>query len=123
MSVVLITEPFSGGGSGSGTVTSVNVVGGTTGLTTGGGPVTTDGVITLGGVLNIANGGTGQTTATASINALLPSQASNSGKFLTTNGTVISWATVTGGGGSPNLDGGTPTSNYGGITAIDGGSP
>ena len=28
-----------------------------------------------------------------------------------------------GGGGSPNLDGGTPTSNYGGITAIDGGTP
>jgi hypothetical protein len=123
MSVVLITEPFSGGGSGSGTVTSVNVVGGTTGLTTGGGPVTTEGVITLGGVLNIANGGTGQTTATAAINALLPSQAANSGKFLTTNGTTVSWVTVSGGGGSPNLDGGTPTSNYGGITAIDGGSP
>ena len=28
-----------------------------------------------------------------------------------------------GSGGSSNLDGGTPTSNYGGITAIDGGSP
>ena len=62
MSVVLITEPFSGGGSGSGTVTSVDVVGGTTGLTTGGGPVTTAGVITLGGVLNVANGGTGTAT-------------------------------------------------------------
>jgi hypothetical protein len=123
MSVVLITEPFSGGSGGSGTVTSVDVVGGTTGLTTGGGPVTTAGVITLGGELNIANGGTGQSTATAAINALLPSQASNSGKFLTTNGTIVSWATVSGGGGSPNLDGGTPTSNYGGITAIDGGSP
>jgi hypothetical protein len=59
MSVVLLTEPFSGGGSGSGTVTSVDVSGGTTGLTTSGGPVTTAGVITLGGILGTANGGTG----------------------------------------------------------------
>ena len=62
MSVVLLTEPFSGGGSGSGTVTSVDVVGGTTGLTTSGGPVTTAGVITLAGILNVANGGTGTAT-------------------------------------------------------------
>ena len=27
------------------------------------------------------------------------------------------------GGGSPNLDGGRPDSNFGGITAIEGGSP
>jgi len=62
MSVVLLTEPFSGGGGGSGTVTSVDVVGGTTGLTTSGGPVTTAGVITLGGILGPANGGTGTAT-------------------------------------------------------------
>jgi hypothetical protein len=64
VSVVLLTEPFSGGGGGggSGTVTSVDVVGGTTGLTTGGGPVTTAGVITLGGILNAASGGTGTAT-------------------------------------------------------------
>jgi hypothetical protein len=98
MSVVLLTEPFSGGGSGSGTVTSVDVVGGTTGLTTSGGPVTTAGVITLGGTLSVGSGGTGQTTATAAINALLPSQTSNSGKYLTTNGTTASWATVSGTG-------------------------
>jgi hypothetical protein len=59
MSVVLLTEPFSGGGGGSGTVTSVDVSGGTTGLTTSGGPVTTAGVITLAGILGTANGGTG----------------------------------------------------------------
>ena len=29
----------------------------------------------------------------------------------------------TGGGGGGNLDGGIPSSNYGGITAIDGGTP
>lgn len=42
-----------------GNVTSVNVSGGTTGLTTSGGPITTAGTITLGGTLNAANGGTG----------------------------------------------------------------
>lgn len=52
-----------GGGGGSGTVTSVNVTGGTTGLTTTGGPITTTGDIVLGGTLNVANGGTGSTTA------------------------------------------------------------
>lgn len=42
----------------------------------------------------IANGGTGQTTATAAFDALAPSQTSNSGKYLTTNGTTTSWGTV-----------------------------
>ena len=45
-----------------GTVTSVDVSGGTTGLTTSGGPVTTSGTITLAGTLAVANGGTGQTS-------------------------------------------------------------
>jgi hypothetical protein len=200
MSVVLLTEPFSGGGSGSGTVTSVDVVGGTTGLTTSGGPVTTAGVITLAGILNVANGGTGTATpalvagTNVTITGTWPNQtinASGGGSGTVTsvsitsanglagtvtnptttpaislsttvtgllkgNGTAISAATAGtdyqspitltttgtsgaatfvgntlnipqysggGGGGSPNLDGGTPTSNYGGITAIDGGTP
>jgi hypothetical protein len=45
-----------------GTVTSVDVSGGTTGLTATGGPLTTSGTITLGGTLAVANGGTGATT-------------------------------------------------------------
>jgi hypothetical protein len=45
-----------------GTVTSVDVSGGTTGLTTSGGPVTSSGTITLAGTLAVANGGTGATT-------------------------------------------------------------
>lgn len=49
---------------GGGTVTSVDVSGGTTGLTTSGGPVTSSGTITLAGTLNVANGGTGATTLT-----------------------------------------------------------
>jgi hypothetical protein len=48
---------------GSGTVTSVDVSGGTTGLSFTGGPVTTSGTITLSGTLDVDNGGTGATTA------------------------------------------------------------
>jgi hypothetical protein len=51
-------------------------------------------VVTLANALPIASGGTGQTTAGAAINALLPSQSGNSGRFLTTNGTNPSWANV-----------------------------
>ena len=46
------------------------------------------------GTVAIANGGTGQTTATLGFNALAPSQTSNSGKYLTTDGTNTSWASV-----------------------------
>ena len=61
------------GGGGGGTVTSVNVSGGTTGLTASGGPVTTSGTITLGGALNVSNGGTGAANATnARINLDVP---------------------------------------------------
>ena len=63
-----ITIASSGGGTG--TVTSVAVSGGTTGLTTSGGPVTSSGTITLSGTLAIANGGTGATTASAALTAL-----------------------------------------------------
>ena len=49
---------------GTGTVTSVAVSGGTTGLTTSGGPITSSGTITLAGTLAAANGGTGTTTLT-----------------------------------------------------------
>ena len=50
---------------GTGTVTSVGVSGGTTGLTTSGSPVTSSGTITLAGTLITSNGGTGLTTYTA----------------------------------------------------------
>lgn len=45
--------------SASATVSSVQVSGGTTGLTTSGGPITTSGIITFAGTLIAANGGTG----------------------------------------------------------------
>ena len=43
------------------------------------------------GTLPIANGGTGQTTANAAFNALAPSQATASGKYLKSDGTNTSW--------------------------------
>ena len=52
-----------GAGVGTGTVTSVALSGGTTGLTVSGSPITTSGTITLAGTLAITNGGTGATTA------------------------------------------------------------
>jgi hypothetical protein len=55
---------LSGRPDGAGTVTSVDVSGGTTGLTTSGGPVTSSGTITLAGTLAVANGGTGASTLT-----------------------------------------------------------
>jgi len=80
--------------SAAGSVSSVDVSGGTTGLYTTGGPVTSSGVITLNGTLNIANGGTGQTSATQAFNALAPMQSGNSGKFLYTDGTNTSWVSA-----------------------------
>lgn len=60
-----------------GSVTSVALSGGTTGLTVTGSPITTSGTITLGGTLAVANGGTGSTTASAAATALGLGTASN----------------------------------------------
>jgi hypothetical protein len=50
-----------------------------------------------GTAIAIANGGTGATTAMTAATALLPNQASNSGKYLTTDGSgTLSWGTVSG---------------------------
>lgn len=48
------------------------------------------------GVVAIANGGTGAATQVGAVNAILPSQTGNAGKYLTTNGTDVSWATSDG---------------------------
>ena len=55
----------------------------------------------------ILDGGTGASTATSAINNLLPSQGSNGGKYLTTDGSNVSWATVSAGGGSGTVGSGT----------------
>jgi len=56
----------------------------------------------LSATLAIASGGTGQTTANTAFNALAPSQTSNSGKYLTTDGSNTSWATVVSGASISN---------------------
>ena len=53
-----------------GTVVSVDVAGGTTGLTFSGGPVTDSGTITMAGTLAITNGGTGASDQSGARNAL-----------------------------------------------------
>ena len=109
---------------GTGSVTSVAVSGGTTGLTTSGGPVTTSGTITLAGTLAIANGGTNSTaTPTAGTipygtgTALAYSAAGTSGQVLTSGGAgAPTWTTVTGTGTvtSVNVSGGTTGLTYSG---------
>lgn len=78
----------------SGTVTSVGVSGGTTGLTTSGGPVTGSGTITLGGTLDIDNGGTGATTAAAAITNLAGS--ATNGQYLRGDGSNVVMSTIQG---------------------------
>jgi hypothetical protein len=81
-------------GSGSGTVSSIGMTVPAF-LSVSPSPITTSGTfaVTLSGTaLPIANGGTGQTTANAAINALVPDQTANGGKLLTTDGTNTSWA-------------------------------
>jgi hypothetical protein len=74
-------------------------------------------------------GGTSQTvldtldSLQTQINNLIPSQTGNSGKYLTTNGTTLSWASIAGGGlsyqgtwnastNTPTLASGTGTNGY-----------
>jgi hypothetical protein len=72
-----------------GTVSSVAVSGGTTGLTTSGGPITTTGTITLAGTLSTANGGTNLTSFTSG------------GAVYATSSSVLATGTL------PNTAGGT----------------
>jgi hypothetical protein len=53
---------------------------------------------TLTGTVPVANGGTGASTANDGLNALLPSQTSNNGKVLTTDGTNATWVASSGSG-------------------------
>ena len=92
---------------------------GTTGLTPN---TATTGAVSLAGTLAIGNGGTGQTTANTAFNALAPSQTSNSGKYLTTDGSNTSWATVVSGASISN-DTTTSTNLYPLFAATTSGVP
>ena len=76
-----------------------------TGATAGGGttytgtsPINVTGSVISLNTVPIANGGTNATTANAAFNNLVPTQISNTGKYLTTDGTNTSWSTVAAGG-------------------------
>jgi hypothetical protein len=60
---ILTRATLDAGGVGSGTVTSVDLSGGTTGLSVTGGPITSSGTMTLDGTLAVAHGGTGASDA------------------------------------------------------------
>lgn len=83
--VLTWTTPSTSGG----TVTSVNVSGGSTGLTTSGGPITSSGTITMGGTLAVGSGGTG--LGTVGVNEILTGNGTSpltSESTLTYDGTV-----------------------------------
>jgi hypothetical protein len=76
-----------------------------------------------GTAIAIANGGTGATTAMTAATALLPDQASNSGKYLTTDGSgTLSWGTVSGYSaptlGSTSIASGSTTTTLVGFTKL-----
>ena len=107
---------------GVGTVTSVDVSGGTTGLTASGGPITGAGTITLAGTLAVANGGTGQTSAQSAMNTF--AGAVTSGQYLRGNGTNVVMSAIQA-GDVPTLNQNTTgtASNVTGTVAIaNGGS-
>jgi hypothetical protein len=79
---------------GTGTVTSVDGSGGTTGLSLTGGPFNQTGTLTLGGILSVSHGGTGSGDSVQALTNLLPSQTNNHYKVLTSNGFVASWELV-----------------------------
>ena len=82
-----------------GTVTGSNL----SGVNTGNQTITLTGDVTGSGTgsfattlatVSIAKGGTGQTSANAAFNALAPSQSTNAGKVLSTDGSNTSWISV-----------------------------
>jgi hypothetical protein len=103
------TGPAGPPGPAGGGVTSVNVSGGTTGLTTSGGPITSSGTITLGGVLAVSAGGTGATTEAGALTSLGAYPASNPANYTSNGGTVTSVSVTTANGVSGTVTNPTTT--------------
>ena len=111
---------------GAGTVTSVDVSGGTTGLTATGGPIVAAGTITLGGLLVPVNGGTGIGSYTVgdllfanTTTQLDKLHVGSSGYLLASNGTAPAYidpATVTVGAASSATSATTATNIAGGAS-------
>ena len=101
-----------------GTVTSVDASGGFTGLTFTGGPVTTSGTLTLGGVLGVAYGGTGATTAAAALINLLPATSGSTAGYALFNDGANNfyWAAAGSGGGGGGGGVSSVTSSVTGFT-------
>ena len=99
-------------GTGSGSVTSVALSGGTTGLTVSGSPITTSGTITLGGTLDVDNGGTGQTSYTNGQLLIGNSTGNTLTKATLTAGSGIS---ITNGAGSITI---AATGGSGTVTSV-----
>lgn len=95
---------------GSGSVVSVDVSGGTTGLTVSGGPITTSGTLTLGGTLAVANGGTGATTSTGTGSVVLSANPTFTGTVKTANVEVSSGLSLTSAASVITLNGSSGTS-------------
>ena len=100
-----------------GTVTSVDVSGGGTGLTFNGGPVTSAGTITATGTLGVGFGGTSATTAIAAFDALAPTTTSGDLIYRTSTGNVrlaigTSGTILTSSGGFPVWSANNGTVNY-----------
>jgi len=76
-------------------------------------PNATATILTSNDTVTIAQGGTGQTTANSALNALLPAQTGNSGKYLSTDGSNTSWVASSGSGTVTSVGG---TGTVSGIT-------
>ena len=120
--VSLSTLPGAGGG----TVSSINVVGGTTGLTTSGGPITTSGVITLAGTLAAASGGTGKTSYTVAdllyadtTSSLAKLGIGTTGQVLSVTAGVPSWETISGTGTVTEVTGTTSADGFVRVTTTN----
>jgi hypothetical protein len=105
------TGPAGPAGPTGGGVTSVNVSGGLTGLTTSGGPITTSGTITLGGIVAVSAGGTGASDAATALTNLGAYPASNPNNYTSNGGTVTSFGFTNANGVSGTVTNATTTPN------------
>lgn len=90
-----------------GTVTSINVSGGATGLTTSGGPITSAGTITLDGLLDVGYGGTGLTALGTGVQTALSQNVTGTGGMVLSVSPTIAGSAVFSGNQSVKLPVGT----------------